>query len=530
MSTTRTGVTGPARRRLTRAAAGSVALALGLGLTGVLATQAHAVPSTLCAPVANPGLASGEADFDGDGAGDVAYGLPTGNPDGLGGAVVVKASAAGTETLSLDDTGDASSAVGDGFGTVVRAEPIDADACTDLVVSAPGAAGQGRVYVLFGSADGLGQGRPTLVVKAPRPAAGDRFGAALDTDSHGYTMASNGWANTALVVGSPGATVTRVKNAGTVHRFALSHEWYSSSENPAVDLRRDWSWTQGASGVGTAEANDRFGEVVEVHNALVIVGVPSEDIGKAADAGALMVRSDSRMQQVTQRSAGVATSPLAGDRFGASLATGDTTVAVGVPGEDVGRARNAGMLQLFRHSGGDKFTPTRAITLNTPNVKGKSKKGDRLGTSAVVLRGFAGVGVTTLAAGMPRRAVNGKAGAGAIALLTLTPSKCKGRAPACGRVVTQATDGVPGNVTAGAAFGTSLGLIGDFNAGSESERLDSVVVGAPGAPHAGVNKAGTYSVWGPNGSATIGNPAGAAAGTGFARTAPARWTSAGLYR
>lgn len=87
-------------------------------------------------------------------------------------------------------------------------------------------------------------------------------------------------------------------------------------------------------------------------------------------------------------SPGVSGAVEAGDRFGASLSqaqpstsTRPTALAVGVPGEDVGSATDAGMAHLLDQGLGEII----AITQDSPGVAGAAETGDRFG--AVVTLG-----------------------------------------------------------------------------------------------------------------------------------------------
>jgi FG-GAP repeat len=110
------------------------------------------------------------------------------------------------------------------------------------------------------------------------------------------------------------------------------------------------------AGQGTTRADfngDGIGDLV--------VGVPEEDLSTGADAGAVNViygsangLTDAGNQLLTQiftRAGGNPSEP--GDRFGSALAGGDfngdgrADLAVGVPGEDLGTAADAGMVMVF---------------------------------------------------------------------------------------------------------------------------------------------------------------------------------------
>lgn len=92
----------------------------------------------------------------------------------------------------------------------------------------------------------------------------------------------------------------------------------------------------------------------------IAVGAPGADVAGRRDAGLVAGFSGSLRPRRTYRQGarGVPGRAEAGDRFGSALAYGmgircqeDLPLAVGVPGEDVGRTRDAGAVTLLQ--GGD---------------------------------------------------------------------------------------------------------------------------------------------------------------------------------
>ena len=88
--------------------------------------------------------------------------------------------------------------------------------------------------------------------------------------------------------------------------------------------------------------------------------MPGEDLGRVRNAGAVDVLygtssglSSAGHRLWSQNSRGVAGGAEAGDRFGSSLTAGDlggssqADLAVGVPTEDLGRRRDAGVVNLL---------------------------------------------------------------------------------------------------------------------------------------------------------------------------------------
>src|SRR5690606_17314563 len=116
------------------------------------------------------------ADFNGDQCGDLVVGDPGASVAGKAGAgrihVVYGSEDGPGERGALEQgqpgVGD-SPAPGDGFGGVLRTTDIDRDGISDLVVGVPsesvgGAEDAGVIHVIFGSAKGLGGGRPGIVL------------------------------------------------------------------------------------------------------------------------------------------------------------------------------------------------------------------------------------------------------------------------------------------------------------------------------------------------------------------------------
>lgn len=183
---------------------------------------------------------------------------------------------------------------------------------------------------------------------------------------------------------------------------------------------------QSSPGVpGTAEAGDGFGAALAASGSTLVVGVPGEDIGKIKDAGNLVVLTyagGERFKGVAfgQNSSGVADKAEKWDYFGASVAIGRGIVAVGVPGE----WNRRGLVQLFRLSG-SKVKPWTAITQNTSGIPGVSESADEFGRAvaiAEVCKDTVGVVV-----GGPGERVQGARAGAAWVIPMKRSSKCPAR-------------------------------------------------------------------------------------------------------
>lgn len=137
---------------------------------------------------------------------------------------------------------------------------------------------------------------------------------------------------------------------------------------------------------GTAEAGDEFGAALAASGSDLIVGVPGEDIGRIKDAGNIVhltYLGGQRFKGVGygQNSKGVPGKADRGDRFGASVAIGHGLVAVGIPGENKG----AGKVQVFAVSGG-RLKPRTAVDQNSSGVPGRNEAGDGFGSAVAIGR------------------------------------------------------------------------------------------------------------------------------------------------
>jgi hypothetical protein len=442
-------------------------------------------------PAAGPAVAQATVpgpDFNNDGFGDLAVGVPgedLGTAADAGAVGVLYGSAGGLvsdgRVLTQDTAGVPGTAEdGDGFGSALVAGNFNGDAFADLAVGAPGedvgaAADAGAVTILFGSSGGLvGAGAKLLTQGNPEP--GDSFGFALDVGQFE--------AGDALVVGAPGEDVGTATGAGAVSQVV------DPGGTPDEQLLY-----QGAGGMaGTPETGDAFGWAI-VSNDFndsegidsLAVGVPGEDVGAVADAGVVDVRYAPGFGQPFGLTVLTQDRPEAGDQFGSALADGflaesDGTVdlAVGAPGERVGKAAGAGAVSVvktddtgFLATGGQLFYQGFA------GVPGTAETGDGFG-AAVAVGGF-GRGGNGLAVGVPGEDIGAVDDAGALNVLY-------GLDGVGTELLTQADAG--GTVEAGDAVGAALSR--PFN--HQADVLEDLGVGAPGETVNGREAAGAGSV------------------------------------
>ncbi len=378
------------------------------------------------------------SDVDGGGP-DAVIGMPSfdlpGKPDA--GAIVVFSNVAargsadprppsGRTLLTADDFPGLSSQSGGRFGAAVSVwgdQLDDPDHCADLLVGAPGQTvggqvGAGQLYRLRGAAGGLDSVVDTFDESGVSGGAqaGAGFGTAL-----GVLTSS------LIAVGAPGRDIGRATDAGRVILFD-----YELPGHPVSVLQ------QGDDGAGSPESGDRFGETFDVAGSgegpILAVGVPHEDIGSLADAGAVALKTGQHgpLTMISQNSPGAGGVAEAGDRYGSSVDLYDAytdvpviAMAIGVPGEDVGRVKDAGSVAFGYADLGDVGDPAdttgligqaRTLTQNSPGITGTAEAGDLFGNT--VLAGEFGheSGHVDLVVTAPLEDLNGEQNAGSISM------------------------------------------------------------------------------------------------------------------
>jgi hypothetical protein len=249
---------------------------------------------------------------------------------------------------------------------------VNSDRLADVVVPEPhatvaGVTEAGRVLVYYGGGKGAQVISQNTRGVPGTAEAGDRFGnvtAVTDLNGDGCQELSIAAADEDL-----GGTA----NAGGV--------WFVPGGTNGLDLASTSLITQNSSGVpGTAEAGDRFGGAlagtVASTGGILAVGVPGEN----GASGAVYVMQHGNVWAVTQDSAGVAGEAEPGDRYGEVLTALHGVVVVGVPHEDIGGIKDAGIVQYLGPTA-TSVVYVRTVSQNSPGVSGTPESGDRFGAS-----------------------------------------------------------------------------------------------------------------------------------------------------
>ena len=359
------------------------------------------------------GWALAAGDFNGDGRDDLAVGVPGEDQEGAGirppntGAVEVLygrssgLSAAGDQLWEQAAAGvDEHREAGDRFGTSLAAGNLGYSTKEDdLAIGVPGEdlgsrIDAGAVHVLFGQpGKGLSTTSvPDLVLHQDVP---DVEGAAEGGDLFGWALAIGDFGVTAqedLAVGVPGESAAFSKQ-GAVHVF------YGGSFGPSGT--NDQIWDEGTTGVeGEPESGDQLGRSLAVADfdafsqADLAIGSPFEDVGSAADAGAVHVihggpagltvtGSAAIPDQLWTRPGGGAT----GDSFGFALAAGafgngpGADLGIMAPGISQADNGSVGVAHIFYGSDPTGLTTTSAQLWHqdSPGIEDQSEAGDRFG-------------------------------------------------------------------------------------------------------------------------------------------------------
>lgn len=240
------------------------------------------------------------------------------------------------------------------------------------------------------------------------------------------------------------------------------------------------------------ESGDRFGDTVATGDfnndgySDLAIGVPREDVGSAADAGAVHVLygspaglTASGSQFWTQDSPGIEDGAEAGDRFGTALSAGRSRgalapddLAIGARFEDVRSVRDAGAVNVIYGSvSGLTAAGSQFWHQDRAWIKNIAEDGDRFGT-AVSWGDFNGDGSDDLAITVPREDTKSTANAGAAAVIYGSGA---GLDSAGNQLWHQDSPGIEGTALGGDMIGSSLAT-GDFN----GDTRDDLAIGFDG--------------------------------------------------
>lgn len=439
--------------RLTAAHATALCTSLVLtcvGLGAVTAPSAAAAPSTPCA--AGAPLAS---DFDGDGTAELVAGGQRYDGSVYRGQQHVQTR-----------TGDAGRWLTDTDG--VRTADLNGDSCADAILFAGGHT-------------------PWLRVALGTPTGLDLSSAVEVTIPQAADVADD--VRRSLVFEAAGLRhhgISQIAIAGR-HSIDLGEDG-DEDYGPYIDvLTLDASLAVSTTQVftfdSTANGYWSFGEALATSGGTIAVGVPTAKVNGRSSAGLVRIyTADSAdpthvvlRKVLTQNSARVPGAAEEYDHFGSSLAMLNGRLAIGVPGETVGRDDSTGLVQpLVWHEATRTYTAHRAITQDTAGVPGSNEDGDRFGLDLAMGRGLTARGSYDIVIGADE-SVGRAEQAGSVTVANLTRSLYRG--------YTQESSGMPGNSQRRDGF-YRVGVL------RSSSGADTVLIGAPGEDTNGVENLG----------------------------------------
>jgi hypothetical protein len=349
----------------------------------------------------------------------------------------------------------------DFFGGALAAGDFNGDGIGDLAIGVPGEgvptgdgtnrAAAGMVHVLYGSRDGLRvAGSDAWTQDSPGikgvTEARDGFGTALAVGNF------DGDREDDLGIGVPGEGVSGQQAAGAVNVLYGTRGGLSEA--------RDQLWTQNTSGIkGVAGSGFQMGTALAANDVSgnnrdeLAIGIPGGRVSGHSDAGAVLVlygraRGLTSVDDLwSQDARGIKGVSEAGDHFGNALAIGDFDrdrvgdLAVGVPEEGVGGASDAGAVNvIYGSQTGLREDPDQLWTQNSRGIKGVSRPNEHFGVALVAVD-FSRNVADDLAIGVPNDDISGRPDAGAVNVLygkrggvsVSAPTSCGRRTAAASR-------------------------------------------------------------------------------------------------
>jgi len=246
---------------------------------------------------------------------------------------------------------------------------------------------------------------------------------------------------------------------------------------------------------------------------VLLVGVPGRDIDGVKNAGAIATytpgaRGLLTARRVSQASPGIPGAAEFGDRFGEVLSLpflqgfGGVDVLVGVPREDVGSAKDAGVVVHVAVMDDGEPSTHRIYRQRGGGSMGIPETGDRFG-SAIALKG-ANASEVILAIGVPGEDIGSVQDAGAVNLMLSEDSDDSADADPIRFFPTgslsQNSDHMPGRIERGDQFGTSVASVTSadellFFCRDGQAAGASFAVGTPGEDVGHIANAGTVTLF-----------------------------------
>jgi hypothetical protein len=317
-----------------------------------------------------------------------------------------------------------------------RAADYTGDGVDDLVVGVPyeadisGVLQPGAIEVIRGSTSGLTTAGDAFIHQNTAGVTGSNeaneyFGNAIgagDVDGDGTDD---------LIVGAP-AELARGVHCGSVFRLELA------TTRSSLSVTSSQAYSQDSTGISdSAELGDIFGQAIAVADFDndgyddVVVGIPGEDVGTIANAGAVEYLPGSASGLTTsgqlfyhQDSSGMTGTAEADDLFGWELAAGDfdadgfADLAIAVPTEDWSGTNEGSVHVMYGSSIGPGVTsPNDELWSAGEGSAAGTSDDENLCGSAVAVGDFDSDGYADLAIGCPGYDVGTATQAGAVLIV-----------------------------------------------------------------------------------------------------------------
>ena len=358
--------------------------------------------------------------------------------------------------------------------------------------------GEGLVHVMYGSATGLtNRGARTwsgsdfkFPIDAEFP---DELGAALatgDFDGDHYAdlavgdTARRGNSGAAVILyGSPtGLTTSRSRVFTLLHPGTVGDTGGWGRLGPCARGGQFWQGCPRRPGHRSAWENLRRRGTRQRH--------------RCRSVGSSTGLSTTGSQIWSQASRGIIGKAEQGDHLGESLAAGTFSesgfadLAIGVPGDSVGRSWFVGAVNILRGSAsGLTVKNSQRWSQASPGIKGKAQYRDNFGASLAVGR-FSGHRTMDLAVGVPWESVHGNEEAGAVNIIRGSSTGLTSRG---NQILTQDSRGVPGRADSEDSFGTALAAA-TFGHRDRGRNATDLAVGSPGESVRAAENAGSVTV------------------------------------